>query len=101
MQIGYYSNLRKAERIIFENSLYLLGSLDKKVESFTSQKTPNMRHRERSELLHPDNVLHPESPHPLPPLSQLANDLTKPLGIRLTPRHPVAICALPAVESKD
>ena len=59
MKRDYYSDVKLAERLIFENSAYLLTMLDKKVDSFTSHKTPNMRIRDRNDLLHPNNILHP------------------------------------------
>jgi hypothetical protein len=70
--------------------------LDKKVDSFSSQKTANMRARERNDLLHPDNVLHPEAPRAiLNPLATLANDLTKPVWNCITRVEPVAVSVLP------
>lgn len=39
MKRDYYSDIKLAERIIFENTGYLLTMLDKKVDSFTSLKT--------------------------------------------------------------
>lgn len=73
-----YSDVRVCERIIFDNSLYMLNNLNNKVESFTSMKTPQTRKREKGELLHPFNVLPPQFPK-TSPLQQLSNDLTKPI----------------------
>lgn len=70
--------------------------LDKKVDSFTSLKTPNMRARNRSDLLHPDNVLQPQAPKFFPnPLRPLADDLSKPVWNCTTRVEPVAISLLP------
>lgn len=45
MSRDYYSDVRVAERIIFESSLYLLNNLDQRVESFTTLKTATSRKR--------------------------------------------------------
>lgn len=47
MNPDYYSDIKLAERLIFENSIYLLNMFDKKVDSFITNKTKQARDRER------------------------------------------------------
>jgi hypothetical protein len=43
MNPDYYSEVKLAERFFFENSIYLLGMFEKKVDSFISNKTRQAR----------------------------------------------------------
>ena len=54
-----------------------------------------MRHRERLELLHFDNVLQLEDTNSSSAVYQLGSDLTKPLGNRMPNLDTVVICSAP------
>ncbi len=54
-----------------------------------------MRHRERLELLHFDNVLQLEDTNSSSAVYQLGSDLTKPLANRMPNLDTVVICSVP------
>ena len=43
-----YTDIRIVERILYENTLYMLNSINHKVDSFTVNKTTQTRHREKA-----------------------------------------------------
>jgi hypothetical protein len=43
MNPDYYSDIKLAERFIFESSIYLLNMFEKKIDSFIQNKTKQAR----------------------------------------------------------
>lgn len=90
MNPDYYSEVKLAERFFFESNIYLLNMFEKKVESFTSNKTRQGRERARNDLMHQSNILNIDN-RSEDPIKDLGKDLTKPIWNCLTKTDPVVV----------
>jgi hypothetical protein len=85
-----YSDVKLAERFFFENNIYLLDMFEKKVDSFTSNKTRQGRERARNDLMHQSNILNIDN-RSEDPIRDLSRDLTKPIWNCVTKTDPLVL----------